>query len=84
MVGAVTMGTQQFCHGLLLFLVCVVCVGVDAGRLPASSRQELKVQKHLEKLNKPPIKSIQVQPLSLPSIIGSLSTVSSLCLQFEF
>lgn len=56
MVGAVTMGTQQFCHALLLFLVCV---GAEAGRLPASSRQELKVQKHLEKLNKPPIKSIQ-------------------------
>ncbi|KAL8529030.1 hypothetical protein ACS0TY_006482 [Phlomoides rotata] len=61
-----TMDSAQFSHGhrrrngkMLFFLVCLWGLSLScAGRL-SPSRQKLEVQKHLKRLNKPPIKTIK-------------------------
>lgn len=46
-------GTLVLCFLGLLALSC-------AGRIDGGSRQKLKVEKHLRRLNKPPVKTIEV------------------------
>lgn len=59
-------GRRRNAVGIALFLLyfCGSLVSLCcAGRPPAASRQELQVHKHLKRLNKAPVKSIQVYML---------------------
>lgn len=50
-----------------------------AGRPSSSSRQKLEVQKHLNRLNKSPTKTIQVYFLSLDFLSFSYTAFSTHC-----
>lgn len=80
LVGLTKMGFAEFSRGrsrrALAVLFCLLISLCCEARLTATSRQQLDVQKHLNRLNKPAVKSIKVFPflyfflLSLFNFLG--------------
>lgn len=72
--GVFVMGSSCGCGVTLVLVFCLwgVLISLSSAARLSASRQKLEVAKHLNRLNKPPVKTIQV---SL-----SLSLVLTLCL----
>lgn len=57
------MNIEVVCCLLLLFMVSLCCDAAEAKQGMSLTAQKFEVQKHLNRLNKPAIKSIKVKPL---------------------
>lgn len=61
---------------MVVWLWCFLISVASAARLSTESRQNLQVENHLNRLNKPPVKSIKVCFLSHSFLVLSLFSLS--------
>lgn len=72
--GVVVMGSSSGCGVTLLLVLCLwgLLISLSSASRLGASRQKLEVNKHLNRLNKPPVKTIQVLPLTPSTLFLSV------------